>query len=99
MEIPYHHQVYTPPHLDVTAILSCVHETITIDITYPDYFSNWFGLPFSETMIGDAIVYTTGKQDNQPSHIYAYDLLGQNHDWTEISTEISNTEPRIRIIY
>ena len=41
------------------------------------------------------------------SHLYAYNLLGHNqddviynpdHDWTEISTEISNTAPRIRII-
>eukprot|EP00484_Ammonia_sp_Unknown_P027583 CAMPEP_0197032826 /NCGR_PEP_ID=MMETSP1384-20130603/11393_1 /TAXON_ID=29189 /ORGANISM="Ammonia sp." /LENGTH=404 /DNA_ID=CAMNT_0042462533 /DNA_START=69 /DNA_END=1283 /DNA_ORIENTATION=+ len=45
----------------ISSVLCGDDNSIYIEITYPGYAGDWFGVVFSDTMIGDALVYTTGK--------------------------------------
>jgi len=91
---------------DVTMTLCGDDSKVYIDISYPDYSGNWFGIPLADRMVGKALIYTTGfSGDNLPEALYAFDLAGYGlanvnrnaaDDWTEEFTDISNG---IRLIY
>ncbi len=81
-------------------------KSITIDITYSGDTNKWFGIVWNDKMLGDAIVYTTGKFNDVELKLYAYDLTGMstsnvNHnpekDWEKIETDTTNGI--INIIY
>ena len=89
----------------IKSVLCSDDDTIHIDIEYTAYNDEWFGIVFSETMIGEALVYTTGKSGVQNQALWSYDNTAKNmngvnydsaNDWTEVSTDTSNG---IRIIY
>ena len=66
--------------------------------TYTTFNSNWFGIVFNDSMNGNSLVYTTGKEDEytMPVGLHAYDLNGYeleyvirnaDKDWIEISSQ------------
>jgi len=75
--------------------VNCNEETARIQLTYPGYNDNWFGLVFSDSMIGSALVYTTGKNEDRSAALYAYENLDRTEpavqyqsskDWTNVAT-------------
>ena len=55
------------------ATVNCTQEIITMDIEYPGFNNNWFGIVFNDEMIGDALVYTKGKNaSNRTQALYYY---------------------------
>eukprot|EP01084_Bolivina_argentea_P120110 212911_1 len=94
--------------LIVKAILNCIENKITMDITYNYFNNNWFGLIFNTAMYGKALIYTTGLRDNELPSLYSYDILSrktsdiiynENENWNEILTDINMNNNMIHIIY
>ena len=54
----------------ISFIIDCNTGTVTMDVTYPVYNDNWFGVIFN----GYAMIYTTGKNDNRANGLYSYDI-------------------------
>eukprot|EP01084_Bolivina_argentea_P088914 160542_1 len=47
----------------ITLFINCDDNTVTVTIKYSHYNNNWFGIVFSNNMLGNALIYTTGKSD------------------------------------
>ena len=58
--------------------ISCSTNTITFKLSGPS--DKWFGIVFSKEMHGDAIIYTTGKSNDNPVKLYDYWLEDNNID-------------------
>ena len=90
---------------DITITINCVTNKVEVTIGYPDYSDNWFGIVFAETMIGDALVYTTGLSGDLDEALYPYDLTSKSSSgvdlggeaWTE--EEIDESDGGITIKY
>lgn len=86
--------------LNIDATINCQDWNITMDITYTGYDNNYFAVVFNTWMQGNAIIYTTGKsEEDKTPRLYAYYINGHTEadvqydaprDWTEISTITSN---------
>eukprot|EP01084_Bolivina_argentea_P143980 252729_1 len=81
--------------MDVILTINCIHETVTIDITYNAFNGNWFGVVFGNDMFGDALIYTSGKSDDRDEALYYYSISGKmasdvvynaQLNWREVST-------------
>jgi len=97
-------------HFTIEITIDCVAQTITVNITNTDYNENWFGIPFSDTMIGTALVWTTGNSANNEETrelgLYQYNNLAkvasdvqydESAAWTQVSSNIDGTT--INIVY
>ena len=87
--------------LTIDATINCVDWTITMDIKYAEYDSNYFGVVFNTLMQGNAIIYTSGKSEEEhpTPKLYAYYINGKtssdvqydpSRDWEEISTVLND---------
>ena len=98
--------------LTVSIDINCKLNVAIIDITYNTFNDNWFGIVFSNSMIGDAMIYTTGKFDDRIAGLYCYHIIerraddviyNSSHDWieilTEIKTDINTNSNEIHLIY
>ena len=53
----------------------CKEEELVLSIEAPA--TNWIGFVFSTSMIGDALIYTTGKNGNKPLSLYDYHITSK----------------------
>eukprot|EP01083_Nonionella_stella_P085795 238022_1 len=60
--------------------INCETEILLVNITYPTYDDKWFGLVFARKMLGDALVWTTGKNNDRELGLYAYNNTNKNTD-------------------
>ena len=87
------------PDLSVDATINCIEDTIKMDIMYGNYRYNWFGIVFSNSMLGKALVYTTGSKIMSDGinrlGLYSYDITGTDpldivhnpdENWEEVQT-------------
>eukprot|EP01083_Nonionella_stella_P279984 952297_1 len=57
--------------------INCETEILLVNITYPTYDDKWFGLVFARKMLGDALVWTTGKNNDRELGLYAYNNVNK----------------------
>eukprot|EP01083_Nonionella_stella_P130747 396897_1 len=57
--------------------INCITETLLVNITYSTYDDKWFGLVFAQNMLGDALVWTTGKHNDRELGLYAYNNVNK----------------------
>jgi len=80
-------------------------DTIRINITYEGFDANWFGFVFgtSRSMLGNALIYTTGKAGDRAESLYAYEITSkslsgvqyqQASEWTELETSFGVVSSR-----
>eukprot|EP01083_Nonionella_stella_P283163 963682_1 len=86
----------------ITLFINCDDNTVTVTIKYSNYNNNWFGIVFSNNMLGNALIYTTGKSDEdiRSEGLYPYTLNGRNinqviyngaeNDWRKIKATDEN---------
>ena len=93
-------------NLLVDFYLNCEDETVTVTLHYDEYADNWFGVVFSENMLGDALIWTQGKDNNRSAALYTYSISSRTPDgvvykadanWNEIS--VVNVEGSLTVIY
>ena len=60
--------------LTIRAIICSTDNKFYLDIDYPTYSGDWFGIVFSGSMIGEAVAYTTGKNGDLTEALYAYTI-------------------------
>ena len=79
---------------EIELYLNCEEETVSITVEYSGFNDNWFGLVFNDKMDGDALVFTTGKDNDRDSALYPYTISSKSadgvkfdagNDWTELS--------------
>eukprot|EP01084_Bolivina_argentea_P084224 152374_1 len=93
--------------VDVIATIDCIAHSITLDIAYKRYsLLKWFGLVFNTQMSGDALVFTTGKNNDRSVSLYAYQISGKSADsvvyeasldWTQQMLSLEGSS--LRIVY
>ena len=92
--------------LSMRGIICSDDNMFYLDIDYSAWNgAKWFGLVFSDSMFGQAAVYTTGKNNDLTVALYAYTNTDTNRagvnrntdvDWTE---EYKDDSTGLRIIY
>merc|ERR1719361_1850933 len=80
----------------VTIDIDCAAETVNVVIEYAAYSDNWFGVVFSTSMIGDALVYTTGiSGDTVSEGLWPYELTAKSSSGVDRDTSSTWTENSI----
>eukprot|EP01084_Bolivina_argentea_P048294 88991_1 len=91
----------------INSVLCSEDDMMYVDIWYPDYNSNWFGIVFSYDMAGYSLCYTIGHDNETPRQLalYQYSLTNTdrtatynpNQDWIKVS-ETTNRNG-VRVVY
>merc|ERR1712190_438517 len=90
--------------------MDCDAQTLTVSITKNAFKNTWFGIVFSDHMIGTSLIYTMGnpaaKEKDRPLALYQYNNMQKSSkkvkwdssiEWTEEMMKV--TDDSIKIVY
>lgn len=79
--------------------IDCQTEQVTVSIEKCNYMNNWFGIVFSDEMIGQALIYTTGntgaREKPRPLSLYQYNNMAKNAKYVKHDDRIEWFEEEI----